>query len=94
MNRKEQYTPLATTTPGDYTFLTDAAQCAGYWLEPEAAINATADRLIDEVNRRARGNKVFFGQVSGLEAVHKLALWINALPAHDYHAVMEYLGDN
>lgn len=83
-----------TTQPGDYMPLYEAS-CAAF---PDTTIEDArylAGYLVHGVARRAqtRGIRSNFGDLSALEAAHKLAGFICRLSPYDQARIAAYLGD-
>ena len=81
-----------TTQPGDYMPLYEVTQTVYPPLVVEEG-GMLAEKLREKVDTaaRARGVRSNFGALSALEAVHKLALHVNALPPHEREKVLAWL---
>ena len=82
-----------TTQPGDYLDIYEASRAAF----PDATVEDgryLAGYLYHGVDQRARarGTRSNFGDLSALEAAHKLALFICRLSAYDQARLLTWLG--
>ena len=81
-----------TTQPSDYTALLDVSLMRYPPLVIEQGC-ALADQLEAKMAERGRerGQRTNFGELSALEAAHKLARFVNALSTHDRALVEKWL---
>lgn len=82
-----------TMQPGDYMALFEAS----HWRYPPIVVEqalALADKLEKGVTvlGKHKGQRTNFGELSALEAAHRLARFVCQLPAYDRSLVEKWLG--